>query len=162
RPSTPRTLLLVAIGVAAALTKFSDVFPIVAMALYAAWTLVRQHGSVREAWRPWLRIGGALVGGGVAATRLGELRGPGVAPVAPRTLPVSVENPLRGGTRLGPFIEELVSLFGPATNSISSIWVSDAVQHSFIEITRTLLLVAAFLGVFVRPRAWFHRLGLST
>lgn len=161
-PTRGKTVLLVAVGVAAGLTKFSDLFPIVALALYAAWTLASEHGGVRAAVRPWLRTGGALLGGALVATLAWQLVRAHLQLIDPRTLPISVENPLHGGLRLGPFISQLVSLFGPATDSISSIWVADSVQTSFIEITRTLLLVAAFLGVFVRPRLWFHRLGLST
>ena len=161
-PSVRSTIALVAVGVAAGLTKFSDVFPIAALALYALWTLYRQHGTVRATAGPWMRTGGALLGGALVATLAWLAVRSGIALVDPRTLPVSIDNPLRGGTRLGPFLEELVSLFGPATDSVSSRWVADSLSTSFIEITRTLLLVAAFLGLFVRPRLWFHRLGLST
>jgi hypothetical protein len=162
RPSVAAACGLVALGLVAGFTKTSEVFPAVALALYAFWMLLRERGTARAALRPWLLTGGALLGGAALATLAWLAIRSSIGLVAPRTLPISVENPLRGGFRIGPFVEDTVSFFGLATDSPWTRWAVDSTQKPFIQILRTLLLVAAFLGLFVRPRAWFHRLGLST
>jgi hypothetical protein len=162
RPSTGSAIVLGAIGIGAALTKTSDVIPVVALAAFALWMLYREHGTLRAAVAPWLRTGGALLAGGIVGTLAwAAIRGQ-LQYVDPKTMPIAIDNPIHGGFRIGPFLEDLVSLFGPATDSPTSRWVGDPTQKTWIEVLRTLLLVGALLGLFVRPRQWFHRLGLAT
>jgi hypothetical protein len=162
RPSTAWAIVLAALGLGAALTKTSDVIPVVALAAFALWTLFREHGTLRAAAAPWMRTGGALLAGAVVGTLAWAVIRGQLQYVDPKTMPIAIDNPIHGGFRIGPFLEDLVSLFGPATDSPTSRWVGDPTQRTFIQILRTLLLVGALLGVFVRPRQWFHRLGLST
>ena len=162
RPSLRSAIILGLLGVAAALIKASDAFAPFALAIFAAWTLLREVPDRRLALRRWVQTGGALLAGSIVGLVAWQLIRGHIALVDPSVLPVVAGYPLRGGARLGPFLENLTSFFDPVTGSAGSSLLHDSLQVPFAELLRTLLLVAAFLGLFVRRRAWFHRLGLST
>jgi hypothetical protein len=161
-PSLRTAIALVALGIVSALIKATDALPALALALFAGWYVWRTEDDRHIAWRRWLMSGGALlVGAGFAVLAWAVVRD-SIGLVSFSELPIARDTRLLGGSRIGPFIDDITGFFGLTTDSFASTWFQDSLQTAFSEIFRTLLLVAAFMGVFVKPRRWFHVLGLST
>lgn len=162
------TIVLFAVGFLAAALKTSNMFAVVAIsALFAVGAIVARAPA--DSWTPtvrrWLRDGGALLIGGVAAAALWTVVHRSRALIDLSDEPTF--DVLRGGTRsVGLVIREATELLRPLTGlsggfvPLSPGTLDQNAQVPFYSVLSFLLIGGGLAGLFLSPRRWFNALGL--
>jgi hypothetical protein len=151
--------------------KTTELFPVTIAAillLMHAWNTGpgwdRHHAldSLKPVATRWMRDGGALVAGGVAAAVVWVVVQHQLALVDPKS--IGAFNVLR--TRevsSGLILREALYLLGPTTESFFSPGtLMQNLQFFLATLVRYTLVAGALAGLFVSPRRWFHWLGIVT
>jgi hypothetical protein len=163
RRERPRMwIVLSSAGFAAVILKTTNLFAVVAVsALFAVAAITKRAGA--ERWmvsiRRWLRDGGALLAGGIAAAVIWSLIFRWLSLIQ------LYNEPEFGALRLhrvtpGQILREATFLFQPLTGYVSKATLGQDVQVPVFAVLNFLIIGAALAGLFVTPRRWSHVLGL--
>jgi hypothetical protein len=149
--------------------KTTELFPVTVVAalfLLRAWAegppwdRQKWSANLKPVARRWLRDGGVLFIGGVAAAVIWILVNRSLALIDPKQLGAFAI--LRThGVSAALILREALSLLSPTFESfVTPRTLSSNLQVVFADLVRFLLIAGAAAGLFVSPRRWFHWLGL--
>jgi hypothetical protein len=124
------------------------------------WDRQRWSTNLKPVARRWLRDGGVLFIGGLAAAVIWIFLNRSLALIDPKQL--GAFGILRThGVSVTLILREAIALLGPTTDSfVSPRTLGTNVQVVLSDLLRFLLIAGALAGLFVSPRRWFHWLGL--
>lgn len=151
--------------------KTTELFPVTIAALLLllhtwtrgpGWDPRNAFASLKPVATRWMRDGGALMAGGVAAALAWIVIQHQLALIDPKTLGTFAV--LRGhSVSSGLILREALYLLSPTTDSfVSPGTLGQNLQVVLSTLFRFALIGGALSGLFVSPRRWFHWLGLIT